>query len=397
MKVLMIHNFYRSSSPSGEDAVFQAEADLFRRRGVEVVRYEKSNDAINGNRKWTAAHRVIWAKDTYAELTELIRCEKPDVAHFHNIWYLISPSAYYACKAAGIAVVQTLHNFRMFCANGLLLRDGRVCEECVGKFPWRGIYHGCYRDSRLYSAPVVAADIFHRAKKTWAETIDAFVTLTDFGREKFIQCGLPAEKIFVKPNFLLNPPMPRYDAGDYAIYVGRLSAEKGLDTLLDALMLLNHTASSPLQVKIVGDGPLRKHLEQRVRDSSLPGIEFLGRRDYGQGLALLSRASYLIMPSVCYENFPMAICEAYACGKPVVASRLGAVAEIVHDKSTGLLFDARDSTDLSAKLRWMKENEDACSEMGRCGRAEFEKSYGADRNFDMLMDIYRKAASSKGT
>jgi glycosyltransferase involved in cell wall biosynthesis len=394
MKVLLVHNFYQSSSPSGEDAVYRNEVALLRSKEVAVVLYEKHNDRISGtlNRAKTVSDSV-WSKKTYQEVSELIEKEKPDIAHFHNIWYLISPSAYAACREAGVPVVQTLHNFRMFCANGLLMRDGRVCEDCIGRTPWRGIAYGCYRGSRLYSVPVVASEIIHRARRTWAEAVDAYVALTEFGKRKFVECGLPAEKLFVKPNFLADPPAPNYTTADYAIYMGRLSEEKGLDVLVDALASDNGASSLPLKVKIVGEGPMRAHLEGKTKDKSLSNIEFLGRKDFSECLDLLSHARFMIMPSVCYENFPMAIREAFACGKPVVASRLGAMAEIVEENRTGLLFAAGDSADLAAKMQRLTGDSDACIKMGKNARSEFESKYTADRNFEMLMDIYRHAIS----
>jgi len=390
MKVLLAHNFYQSSSPSGEDVVYRNEAELLRRRGVVVIPYERHNDEISGSlNKIHAPFDSVWSRKTYDEISALIRKERPAIAHFHNIWYLISPSAYYACVDAGVPVVQTLHNFRMFCANGLLLRNGRVCEDCIGKLPWRGAANGCFRSSRLYSVPVVVSEMFHRARKTWTEAVDAYISLTEFGRQKFIQCGLPGGRIFVKPNFLGEPTSPKYATGDYAIYLGRLSQEKGLDVLLDAAAHYRDTSSMSCNIKIVGDGSLREYLEKKVRAKHLNNIEFLGRKDFGQCMGLLSAASFLIMPSVCYENFPMAIREAFACGKPVITSRLGAMAEIVEDNKTGLLFNPGDSADLAEKMRWMMENEDACIEMGRNARTEFENKYTADQNFDILMNIYR--------
>jgi glycosyltransferase involved in cell wall biosynthesis len=391
MKVLLVHNFYQSSSPSGEDAVYRNEAALLRSGEVTVVQYERHNDRISGilNRAKTVSDSV-WSKETYKEVSELIEKEKPDIAHFHNIWYLISPSAYYACKEAGVPVVQTLHNFRMFCANGLLMRDGRVCEECVGKIPWRGSAYGCYRGSRLYSLPVVASEIIHRARRTWVDAVDAYVALTEFGRRKFVECGLPAGKIFVKPNFLADPPAANYTMADYAIYMGRLSEEKGLDVLVDALASDNDAAASLLKVKILGEGPLRAHLEGKAKDKGLANVEFLGRKDFSECLDLLSHARFMIVPSVCYENFPMAIREAFACGKPVVASNLGAMASIIRDRETGLLFQPGNPEDLASKIAWMVGNEDACIRMGRNARAEFEEEYTAEKNFGILMEIYQK-------
>ena len=398
MKVLLIHNFYQSSSPSGEDTVYRNEAAMLRDNGIEVIQYERHNDDISGTfKKIKTAFNMVWSKETYGELRELIKKEKPDLAHFHNIWYSISPSAYYACKDSGVPVVQTLHNFRMFCANGLLLRDDRVCGDCIGKFPWRGAAHACFRNSRLYSLPVVASEIIHGMRKTWTNAIDSYIALTEFGKNKFIQCGLPSGRIFVKPNFLADPPSPDYRMGAYALYLGRLSEEKGLDVLMNAVILYNRMTSAPLKIMIIGDGPLKGRLENMAKTGNLFNVEFQGRRDFNQCLDLLAGSCFMIMPSICYENFPMAVREAFACGKPVIASRLGALAEIVQEQSTGLLFKAGDSADLAEKMRWMMENEDACIKMGKNARTEFENKYTAERNFDSLMDIYRKTISTRKT
>ncbi len=387
MKVLLVHNFYQSSSPSGEDAVFRNEVGLLKKRGVEVITYERHNDELgNGPQGLKRGFRAIWSDEAYRDLKDLIRKERPEVAHFHNIWYLISPSAYAACREAGIPVVQTLHNFRMFCANGLFMREGRVCEECLGKMPWRGIAYGCYRNSRLYSIPVAVSEAFHRAKGTWTEKIDAYIALTEFGKQKFVQCGLPEEKIFVKPNFF-EGDIRGATAEDYGIFLGRLSAEKGLDTMLRALRNLGK--ASPVMVKIAGDGPSRRRYEGTTEEWGLRNVEFLGGMAHADCMDLLARARFLVMPAICYENFPMAVVEAFACGKPVIASNLGAMASIIRDRETGLLFQPGNPEDLASKMEWMIENRDACNEMGRNARAEFEAKYTSERNFEVLMGIYR--------
>jgi len=388
MKVLLVHNFYQSSAPSGEDRVFRDEVALLRKNSIEVVLYEQANDAIKN--RLEAALSVIWSRKTYHEIAALIKKEKPDIAHFHNIWYLISPSAYYACKDAGVPIVQTLHNFRMFCANGLLLRNEKPCEECVGKVPWRGLLHGCYRDSRFFTAPVVFAEWFHLMRDTWQTAVDAYITLTEFGKKKFIQCGLPEKKIFVKPNFLSDPPNFLSPPQQYVVFIGRLSKEKGVNILIDALKHLN-----TFTLKLIGDGPLRPELEKQIEDKKLgEKIEFTGRMRRAECMELLKRSCCLIMPSVCYENFPMAIVEAFACGKPVVASRLGVMADIIEDKKTGLLFNPGDPLDLAEKIGWMVENKEAAGDMGRNARTEFENKYTADRNFDTLIDIYKKTLTA---
>jgi len=390
MKILLVHNFYQSSSPSGEDAVFKSEAELLKKHNVDVITFERHNDAIvTGMNKLKTAFTTAWSRKTYKELKYLLIKERPDLAHFHNIWYLISPSAYYACRDAGVPVVQTLHNFRMFCVNGLLMKDNRVCEDCTGHYPWRSIVHGCYRDSRVYSIPVALTEGFHKFKRTWTDAIDAYIALTEFGKQKFISCGLPESRIFVKPNFLGDPPEPSFSHKDYVIFLGRLSHEKGISILIDAARKLEDLAT-PLRVIIVGDGPARKELENKVESKKINSVEFTGRKNYDECMVLLKEARFMVMPAICYENFPMAIREAFACGKPVIASRLGAMAELVEDGKTGLLFEPGNPEDLAAKIKWMLTHENACIEMGKNARKVFEEKYTAERNFEILMNIYEK-------
>jgi glycosyltransferase involved in cell wall biosynthesis len=391
MKVCLVHNFYQSASPSGEDAVFRNEVELLKKNGIEVVKYEKYNDeVVTHSDRLKVALTTAWSRRAYRDLKALLAIEKPDIAHFHNIWYLISPSAYYACKDAGVPVVQTLHNFRMFCVNGLLMRNGRVCEECIGKIPWKGIKYGCYRHSRLYSLPVAVTAGFHNIAGTWKNKVDAYIALTEFGKKKFIECGLPRDKIFVKPNFLPEPPDPNHTDEGYAIFIGRLSAEKGLSVLINAFSILRLNLSKLIHIKIIGDGPLGESLRQTIRAGKIEDIEFTGGKSFAESMNLLQHARFMIMPAICYEGFPMVIREAFACGKPVIASCLGAMAELVEDGKTGLLFEPGNPEDLASKMRWMIENEKACIGMGRNARKVFEEKYTAERNFELLLNIYQK-------
>lgn len=414
MKVLLVHNFYQSSSPSGEDAVFRNECQLLKKNGIEVITFEKHNDEIKDyglSGKLLLPFRNIWSRRTYRELTQVLKKEKPDIAHFHNIWYLISPSAYYACRDAGVPVVQTLHNFRISCVNGLLLRNGHVCEECIVKKTGHGsgvmgdrlrmiqnaISYGCYRNSRIYSIPVALMQYLHWVKKTWSDKVDAYIALTEFGRQKFIEAGLPADKIFVKPNFLADPPEPNYSSQNYAVFLGRLSPEKGLSVLINAFQYLSsptHNPSPrthhPFHLKIVGDGSLMENLQHIVSAGKMEGIEFTGRKSFADAMVLLGNARFMIMPSMCYEGFPMAIREAFACGKPVIASNLGSMAELVENGKTGLLFEPGNPLDLAEKMKWMIGHEAECIEMGKKAREVFEEKYTAERNIEILMEIYSK-------
>lgn len=387
MKVLLVHNEYRSTAPSGEDAVVAQEESLLRSRGVDVVAYRRSNDELqDALRLATAGPGVIWSRRTYREVRSLLRRERPDVAHVHNLWYAISPSVYTACHDAGIPLVQTLHNFRMFCANGLLLRQGEPCEDCVGHLPWRGLLRGCFR-TRLHSLPLVAAESFHRVRGTWARDVDAYVALSRFARERFIACGLPASRVFIKPNFLAASVPTGCSDSSVGLYLGRLSHEKGVEILL----LAAQRSNAPLRV--LGDGPLRAHLTELKDRLHLASVELLGRRTHEEALQAVSSAGYVVLPSVCYENFPMAILEASACGKPVIASRRGSIPELVEDGETGFLFEPGDSEDLAAKMALLAGDPVLRKTMGERARAMVRERYSANANFALLMDLYRSLRS----
>ena len=390
MKVLIIHNSYRQ--PGGEDILVEQERALLQHSGHEVIEYRRSNHETNILGLWgkfTLPKRVVWAGNTIRDLRALIHQEKPDVVHFHNTFLLISPSAYYACWESGVPVVQTLHNYRLICPTATFYRDGHACEDCLGRTPpWPGIVHACYRGSRAQTAVVSVMLTLHRWFKTWQKQVDLYIALTEFALKKFVEGGLPVEKIVVKPNFVYPDPGMREGDGHYALFVGRLSPEKGLQTLLKAWQYLQG-----IPLKIVGDGPLRDEIQTFVETQKLEGLQVLGRHGHDGVLELMKGARYLVFPSECYENFPVATAEAFACGVPVITSRLGAMAEIVEDGRTGLHFEPGNSEDLAAKVEWAWTHPEAMSEMGREARREYEEKYTAEKNYKMLLDIYERALS----
>jgi glycosyltransferase involved in cell wall biosynthesis len=334
------------------------------------------------------AGSTVWNRSSYRELRSLIRRERPQVAHFHNTLPLISPAGYYAAKAEGVPVVQTLHNYRLLCPNALFFRDGRVCEDCQGKsVPWPGVLHACYRGSRPASATVAAMLTTHRGLRTWTEQVDVYVVTTEFARDKFIQGGLPEEKLIVKPNFLHPAPSLAEVPGDYALFVGRLSPEKGVGTLLAAW----ERPGDLMPLRIVGDGPLAGEVGHAAKN--LDGVEWLGKQPRERVLALMRGASLLIFPSTCYENFPVTIVEAYAVGLPVIASNLGGMSSLIDDGRTGLHFRPDDPEDLALKVRWASAHPAELAGMREEARGEFEAKYTAERNYGALMEIYETAAS----
>lgn len=391
MRLLLVHNYYQQSG--GEDAVFAAETTLLRQNGHEVVEYMEDNHRIDGMNRIALGTRTIWSRPTQQRLRELFRTTRCDVAHFHNTFPLVSPSAYYACQEAGVPVVQTLHNYRLLCPAATFFRNGQVCESCLDTtVPWPGILHACYRNSRPETSVVAAMLSIHRWLRTWKRRVDCYIALTEFSREKFVQGGLPGEKIVVKPNFVYPDPGKRESRGDYALFVGRLTVEKGLWTLLRAWEDIDE-----IPLKIAGDGPLLKEVTQLVRERGLQRVEVLGRQPRDQVLALMKGAQFLVFPSEWYEGFPMTVAEAFACGVPVIVGRLGAMAEIVEENRTGLLFNPQDREDLQQKVRWAAAHPDSMIRMGESARQVYEEKYSSEKNYRMLMDIYeRTAVAMKG-
>ena len=395
MKILIVHNYYRSLAPSGEDYVFRNEIDLLKKNSIHVITYERNNDDLFAfNKKLTAPFNLIWSQKSYWEIKQLIKKEKPDIAHFHNIFYLISPSAYYACQDSGVRVIQTLHNYRFFCINGLLFRDGKVCQKCIGKSSFNGCFYGCYRNSRLFSLPLAIFEEFHIVRKTWQNKINLFLSLSYANKHFYIDSGFPEKNIYVKPNFLPNPPAPEYKSSSYIVFVGRLAREKGINVLLDAFKILNKGKTN-IHLKILGSGPDQNFLEEKIKKGFIKNVDFIGRKVHSDVLENIKNSMALVMPSIWNETFGLSAIEAYACGKPVIASKIGSLSEIVRDGKTGLLFEPGDPIELASKIQWVVENPDACVEMGRNARKEFEEKYTEERNYKMLMNIYEKVLERK--
>jgi glycosyltransferase involved in cell wall biosynthesis len=385
VKILRVHNHYQQAG--GESAVHSAECDLLERAGIAVVRYERHNDEWDeGDLLDTASRGVqtVWSWDTRRELAALLDRERPDLAHFTNTFPLVSPSAFDACQDAGVPVVHSLHNYRLLCPAANLLRNGRACEECIDHSLWRSVRHGCYRGSRAATGVVAASLAVHRSIGTFARKVDAYLALTEFARGTFARGGLPAGRIHVKPNFVAPDPGERAEVGDYALFVGRLSEEKGLRTLIDAWQRLE----SPPPLRIAGDGPLASAIDREVRGSVRGRVWRLGALPRRALIETLRCARFLVVPSDCYEGFPLAIAEAFACGVPVIAAGHGAMAEIVDDGRTGLHFTPGSGQNLAEKVAWTVTNAKRFDEMGHAARAEYEKAYTAERNLEILVGLY---------
>lgn len=381
-RVLVVHNSYQQRG--GEDAVVDAEEALLREHGHTVHRYQRHNDDIGQRVPLSLACDTVWSRRTYREIAELLAEFRPDVVHVHNSFPLISPSLHWAAHRAGVPVVQTLHNFRLICPQALLLREGRVCEECVGRVPWRAVVHRCYRQSAAQSTTIAVMLQTHRALGTWKNKVTRYIALNDFCKAKFVQGGLPAERISIKPNFVDLPVPATQDRRDF-LFVGRLSPEKGIDVLVDAEPFL------PIEVRVwvAGTGPAAALLNGR------PRFGLLGPLVPAQVYERMANAIALVLPSICYENFPRTLVEAFANSLPVIASRLGALESLVKDGHTGLLFTPGSAIDLAAKLSWAAAHPSEMRRMGQAARRIYEERLTGEANYEQLLAIYRQARGER--
>lgn len=390
MKILLIHNSYQQ--PGGEDTVFEQERRLLELNGHIVITYCRSNwevTAYSGLRRLELAGRTIWARDARRQLARLLDQEKPDLVHVHNTLVMVSPSIFSACRDADVPVVHTLHNYRLYCPTATFFRDGHICQECVDHSLWRGVAHGCYRNSRAATAVVATMLAVHRQRQTWNREVDCYIVLSECARTKFLECGLPAEKIFVKPNFVHPDPCPRPGgAGEYALFVGRLSPEKRVNTMLSAW---SHLRQCNIPLVILGGGPQLEQIAKEVGGQCLTNISLRGQMSHDQTLAIMRKARVLIFTSEWYENFPVTIAESFACGVPVICSRMGAMQEIVEDGRTGLHFRAGDAKDLSEKVEWAWNHPEHLAMMSAEARREYLTKYTAAKNYPILMEIYEHA------
>lgn len=393
MRILIAHNRYQQ--PGAEDQVFAAEADLLEDHGHEVFRYELHNDSIKSTGRLKLARNTMWNSGSAESVQLLVRYNKIEVAHFHNIFPVMSPSVYRAARDEGAAVVQTLHNFRLVCPGNTMFRNNHLCSDCVGKaVAWPSILHACYRGDRQATAVSAAMLAYHRAKGTWSRTVDVYVALSEFNRALFRKAGFADSSIFVKPNFLKSDPGPGSDSRAGALFVGRLIPEKGVLTLLTAWERIG----LKLPLTILGDGPLRDKVASAA-EASNGAIEWLGWRSRDEVDAALGAASVLISPSIWVEAGPLAVIESFARGTPVIASRLGSLAEFVKPDVSGYLFDPGDPVSLVEAVENFLKLPDSGRRLGANAREIFLSTYSAERAYANILALYQfalnKFAASK--
>lgn len=389
MKILIAHNRYQQAG--GEDRVVQAEQALLSDHGHEVnLLLVDNRDLVGGViTQIKTAFTTTYSRSGRAKVQEALDIFHPDIVHVHNFFPQLSPSIYDACADEGIAVVQTLHNYRLICPGALLMRDGHICEQCISGSPYQAALYGCYRHSRLGSLAVAHMVATHRRLGTWSEKVDRFIALTDFVKSKFLQAGFPEDHIRVKPNFVLDPqtstdPKKQDDwesRESFALFVGRFSPEKGFRTLFKAWAKLDiHHC-----LKVAGSGPL----ENEIPDQ--PNIVRLGFQNQDNVRSLMDQALFLVVPSEWFEGFPMVIVEAFAHGLPVLASEIGSLGEIITNEIDGLFFKPGDDKDLANKARWLLAHPNECERMGRNARDKYVEKYSPEVNYKQLLNIYTDA------
>jgi glycosyltransferase involved in cell wall biosynthesis len=388
VKILLVHNYYQRAG--GEDVVVEREQALLNARGHDARLHSVSNAAVRS--AWDAirtACRTPYSGVARRRMAAAIERLRPEIVHVHNFFPLLTPSIFDACREARVPVVQTVHNYRHVCLNASLFRNGRVCEACLGKsVPWPGVIYGCYRGSRAASGAVAAMLTLHRLRRTWLDKVDMYISPTEFVRQKLVQGGFPAHKIVVKPHFVDPDPGPGAGRGGYALFVGRVSPEKGLPTALAAWSRLGGT----VRLKVVGDVPAAFRADVSSRGAA--GVDWLGARPHSQVQALMRDALVLVFPSACYETFGLVVAEAFAAGLPVIASDIGTMSAMISNGQTGLHFRPNDPEDLAAKVSWLCAHPEARAVMAQAARAEFERKYTADHSYRTLVDVYGQAKES---
>lgn len=385
MKILLIHNFYQQFG--GEDRVVLQEQEALQ-KNHEVVFYSRHNDELlhlTLAGKAGAAKDTIHSRRTTDDIRTLVSQHHPDVAYVHNVYPLISPSVYHALHELGVPIVQVIHDFRPLCSNGWFYNDTGVCERCKLGNHLHAVRHRCYKDGYAYSALCAAAMTYMHGSGA-LDKVDAFVCLTDFARRKLMSAGIPQRKLFVRSNCIdAETVKPAIGQGEYVGFIGRLSKEKGIWTLIHAMERLN----GPV-LKIAGTGPEQSAIHEYIIKKAIHNVELLGFLSGDARQDFLNGCLFTVMPSEWYEMFPMVLLESWASGKPVLGSRLGATSDLIDEGNTGLLFVPGDAEDLAKKIEHLCNAPVIAHRMGKAARSLVESQYDLLTSEASLMDIFHK-------
>jgi glycosyltransferase involved in cell wall biosynthesis len=392
LRVLVVHNRYRSEQPSGENNVVDQEVALLADGGHDVSLFERRSDdiaAMSLPAKVAVPLRVPWNRAVRAELTAKLRAERPDVVHIHNTFPLLSPSVVAACVDAGVPAVATLHNYAMVCPPGTLYRDGHVCTDCVGSAPLPAVRHGCYRGSRVATLPMAASLMANRRR--WWSDVTRFFCISGAQRKILVDAGMPADRLAVKHNFVADPGLRRSGAGEHVLFLGRLTAEKGVSLLMAAWDRIAASGGLGVPLVLAGTGPMQDEVAQWAQGRD--DVRYVGLQDKAQCQDLAVRASAVVAPSVWLEAFGLVVVEAMAAGVPAVAADHGAFPELVEDGVTGLLHRPDDAGSLAESLRSVVGVRNA--EMGLAARRRYEEGFTPAVGLERLIVGYRAAIASR--
>jgi glycosyltransferase involved in cell wall biosynthesis len=395
MKVLILHNAY--PHPGGEDTVVANEIAMLNRHGYEVVPCIVPTEESGILSLIRCGLSAVWNPFAYKRLKTLVKNEKPDIVHCHNAYPLLSPSVFAACHAAGVPVVQTVHNYRHICPAGGFFRDGHVCEKCLGKkFPYPIFIHRCYRNNWIASAVPAMATYVQRVRKTFERDVDAIIALNTFAKDKLTTGGLPAERIVIKPNFcprsVARDLPPHSEDHPFTIcFAGRLSIDKGVKVLLKAwtgfVESLPDVQKKNVRLLLAGGGELQPHVHETA--ALHPSIVCMGTLSHDATMEMIEQADCLVCPSIWFEGMPMTLLEAFSKGRPVISSAIGGLPDMVQHETNGLLFTPGDATQLQRCINTLHSSETLLRDMGKNALRIYEEYYSEEANFPLLEKIYR--------
>ncbi|WP_284123830.1 glycosyltransferase family 4 protein [Parerythrobacter aestuarii] len=390
LRILQVHNYYGSSAPSGENGVVDLERAVLLEAGHDVRLFSRHSDTIRAQGALGLLKGAVstpWNKAAADDLCQQVAGFQPAIVHTHNTFPLISPAIFKALRGKAARVL-TLHNYRLFCPAGIPMREEKVCTLCLDRHSaWPALRHGCYRNSRLATAPLALTVELHRRIGTWANEVDAFIVLSEFQKELMAEAGLPADKLHVKPNFYTGNPSVT-DWGDRSgeiVFVGRLSREKGVHTLLEAW---RHWGADAPRLKLFGDGDDREEL---MRQSVGLPIEFAGQVSPKEAVAAIANARLMVLPSEWFEGFPMVIAEAFAHGTPIAASEIGPLDTIVRTAGAGTSFPAANARVMQARIAELWSDQAALARCSSNARTAFEQHFTAEATVSRLREIYAAA------
>ena len=384
MKVLIVHNFYKVRA--GEFSVLKNEIKLLKDNGNEVITFYKDNKNIKSfYSKVIYFLRIVYSKNIFKEFDYYLKQNKPDVIHVHNFFPIMTPAIFFAAKKNNIPIVHTLHNYRLICPTATLMHNNRIYEKSIINSPFSTIIDKVYRNSYLGTFALARMISYHKKYNTWDTQVDKFIALTNFSKSKFIEANFLSDKIEIKSNFVFDMYDPDSDKKEYALFVGRISEEKGIRYLIKAWEKIDY------KLIIAGTGPLENFVKSQLNEK----IIFLGKQSKEGIRSLMNAASFLVMPSIWYEGFPMVILEAYSAGLPVLGSRIGSIEEVVLDNITGLHFEPNQSRDIVKKVNTIIKDRELLKKISKNARKEYLEKYTPSKNYDILKNIYNSVIESK--